>query len=727
MAVPQPAHPQLSGLTTRPLTAVAAHVRAIGGFLTRPAEIFRSYEAANLRADLIAGLTVTVIALPQALAYALIAELPAETGLYAAIVGVIVAALWGSSRQLNTGPTNTASLLILATLILVATPGTPEYLAAAGLLALMVGVFRLAMGLARLGVLVNFVSDSVVVGFTAGAGVLIFFNQLRYLLRISIPSSPALIDTVVGLSVNLEQVHWLSLLAGGATLLVLIVVRRFSPSLPGPLIAMSGAAAAVWALGLDGQGVRVVGQLPQQLPPFALPPVLDVALIGQLSTGALAVSAIGLVEAMSIARSLAAQTGQRLDTNQEFVGQGLANIACGLFSGYPVNGSFTRSAVNAQAGGRTALAGVFSGLMALIVVLALAPLAAYIPLAALAAVVIVSAVGLIDRREMARIWRSNFGDRLIMAVTLLATLLLPLQFAVLTGILMSLAYYLLQTSTPRVRPVLPDETFSRIDHFPERPDCPQMGLVEILGDLYFGAVHHVDESIRRHLERNPTQRFLLLRMNGVQHLDISGIHALEGIVRLYRERGGDVFISRFREPVYDIMRSTGFDDKLGADHFLTGDRDAIGHLFHKVLDPAVCIYECPIRAFKECQNLPKRLDAGDVELPPPLDDPSRYVTPKELWDAVRGENPPLVVDVREPREYRQSHVPEALSIPLLSLASGAESIPKGRPVVLVCRSGRRSSRALALLRQRGYRNVLALRGGLLAWEAANLLEAVEVG
>ena len=706
---------------------LAAQLQRTSGFLLRPWAILRAYDPADLWPDFIAGLTVTVIALPQAMAYALISELPAETGLYAAIVGAVVGGLWGSSNQLATGPTNTTSLLILSTLLVVAVPGTPDYVAAAALLALMVGSLRLVMGLARLGVLVNFVSDSVIVGFTAGAGLLILVNQIRNLLRLDLPSAPGLDETLRLIAGGVGGAHLPSAGLSAAVIGLLVILRRVNRRLPGPLIAMAGAALAVWALGLEQQGVKVVGVLPRQFPPLAVPPFYNLDLIGELSPGALAIAAIGLVEALSITRSLAARTGQRLDSNQEFVGQGLANIACGLFSGYPVCGSFTRSAVNTEAGARTAVAGAFSGLLALAVVLLLAPLAAYIPLTALAGVVAVSAAGLIDRREMARIWRSHRGDRWIMVTTLLATLFLPLQFAVLTGILMSLAFYLLQTSTPRVRTVLPDDRFLHLEHQPHKPNCPQLGIVEVQGDLYFGAAHHVDEYLRRNMDQHPEQRFLLLRLNGVQHLDISGIHALEGIVRLYRQRGGDVFLTRYRETVLEVMTSSRFLDYLGRDRCLPADGDALGRLFYQVLDPAVCIYECPVRAFKECQNLPKQLLPLEVRLPArPAEDPRLYVEPHQVWEALHGASPPLIVDVRERREYGQGHIPDALCVPLPGLLAGAEPIPRGRPIVFVCRSGRRAARAVGHFRQLGYAEVSALRGGMLAWEAAHLLEAVDV-
>ncbi len=735
--------------TPRPaLAPLLGQMRAIPAFFARPAAILRAYRpATDLRPDLLAGLTVALVIVPQAIAYALIAELPPQTGLYAAIAGAIVGALWGSSNHLQTGPTNAASLLVLSVLLPLAAPGTPEYLAAAALLTLMVGVFRAGMGLARLGMLVNFVSDSVIVGFTAGAGALIGVNQLRHLLRLPFPSDPDLVDTIADTLRTLGQTHWPSLLLGLITLGIVWGFQWINRTrrsgqlpLPGPLIALVAASGLGVLMELSGWSVKVIGAIPRTLPPLAHIPLTDLRLIGDLSTGALAISAIGLVEAMSIARSLAGQTRQRLDSNQEFVGQGLANIASALFSGYTCSGSFTRSAVNFKAGGRTPLASAFSGGFTLLAMLVFAPLAAYIPMSALAGVLIITAIGLIDRREMARIWASAGSDRIIMVVTLLATLFLPLQFAVLTGIMMSLAYYVLKTSTPRVRTVLPDERFEHLTHQPDKPACPQLGIIEILGDLYFGAVHHVEEYIERNLTENPSQRFLLLRMQSVEQIDISGIHALENVLRMYRERGGDLFLTRVRAPVAVVMRASGFEHRLGADHFLPQD-GAVSHLFYRELDPALCIYECPVRAFRECQNLPKsplagEQDAAALRLPPVSKEVEAalvFLGPEAVWDALHTPVPPLVVDVREAREFRRGHVPGARPRPLSELLielnhndlAGLPSADPERLIVFVCRGGRRSSRVAALLLARGAHHIAVLRGGMLAWEAAKLLEAVD--
>jgi SulP family sulfate permease len=698
---------------------------AIPNLFVKPVSQFRGYELSSLRPDLVAGLTVAVILLPQAIAYALIAELPPQTGLYAAIVAAVVGALWGSSNHLQTGPTNAISLLILATLVTVATPGTAEYVVIAGLMAVLVGVIQLVLGLVRLGVLVNFVSHSVIVGFSAGAGVLIAVKQLRHLLGLEF-SSHGLVETVRGVLTHLPESHIPTMALGLGTMLLIVLLRLLNPKLPGPLIAMVVAAAAVGMAGLEQQGVVVIGELPRGLPPITDFSVLDVQRIGQLAPGALAIAAIGLVEAMSIARSIAGHSNQRLDSNQEFVGQGLANIATGLLSGYPGSGSFTRSAVSFDAGARTRLASAFSGLFVLIAMLAFAPLAAYVPRTALSGVLILTAYSMIDRKEIARIWRGARADAAIMIITFLATLFLHLEFAVLGGILLSFAIYIIRTSVPRVFPVLPDEEFRHFVHQAQKPPCPQLAILDILGDLYFGAVSHVEKAIGQHLAANPHQRTLLLRMYSVQQCDFSGIHALESVVRSVRERGGDVFLVRVREPVLDLMKTTGFCDYLGGDRFLEED-EAVSHLFYKVLDPAICIYECDVRAFKECQNLPKQTYPPEIPLHTDIPAGSvAQVSPRDLWQHLRSESPPLVVDVRERREFERCHIPHAQLMPLPRLLCEGQDLPRGQSLVFVCRGGRRSLRAAYMVQKQGYEDVAVLQGGMAAWEAANLLAAVDV-
>jgi len=528
-------------------------------FFLEPVRLFKTYDIRdNLRPDLIAGLTVAVILLPQAIAFALIAELPPEMGLYAAVVAAVVGALWGSSNQVHTGPTNALSLLVLSVLLTIAEPGTQEFIIAAGVMAVLVGLFQLLMGLARLGMLVNFVSHSVVVGFTAGAGVLIMIKQLKPLMGVQF-TSHTIFENLEGLVTHLPDINWPTFLLGVGTMVLIVVLRKIKRNLPAPLISMVVASALVFFLNLDEKGVATIGELAASLPPVADLPLFDLQYITRLSTGVLAIGAIALVETTAIARSIASQTGQRLASSQEFVGQGLANIAVGFLSGYPVAGSFSRSAVNYKAGAQSRMAAIFSGGFLLISLFALAPLAVYLPVTALAGVLIVIAYGMIDKAEMARIWRGSRSDAVIMLATFLGTLFLHIEFAVLLGILLSFANYIKNASMPSVFAVVPDPEFKHFVRQESVQDsCPQLGILKISGDLYFGAVTHIGDAIWEYMRIHPRQRFLLLRLHGVNQCDLYGVRMLEEIMMSLRERGGDLYLMRVEESVVEFMQENGF-------------------------------------------------------------------------------------------------------------------------------------------------------------------------
>jgi len=699
-------------------------LKQIALYLAEPVRFFATYDRKQLQPDLMAGITVAVILLPQAIAFALIVELPAQMGLYAAVLGGVVGALWGSSNQAHTGPTNAISLLVLSALSISAEPGSPEFIVAAGLMAVMVGGFQLFMGMARLGVLVNFVSHSVIVGFASGAGVLIVVKQLRHFLGLQFEGT-TLVETLHAIATNVTDTHFMTLSIGILTVGVILAARRISSRLPSTLLGLGISSLVVFLLGMDERGVAVIGRLPSSLPPLADLPLFDLDLIATLSAGALAVGAIGLVETTAISRSIATKTGQRLDSNQEFIGQGLANLVVGLFSGYPCAGSFSRSAVNFKAGARTRMSAIFSGFFVLLAMLVLAPLAAYISRAALAGVLILTAIGMLNYKEISRIVKGVRGDAAILMVTFLGTLFLHIEFAVLAGILLSFALYIMNTSVPRVAMLAPDDKFKRLIHRTDKPACPQLGILDIQGDLYFGAVSHVEKAVDQYMVRHPDQRFLLMRTRSVNQCDFSGIHALESILQTYRDKGGDLYMIGVQPSVKSRMESTGFARQLGRDHLLEGE-GAIPFLFQKVLDPAVCIYECPVRAFRECQNLPKR--QFPVEIPLHIHVPAdrvKSLTAQELWKLLRGASPPLVVDVREPREFQQGHVPEARLIPLPELLPEVSALPKSQKVVFICRGGRRSTRAAFFAQTQGLEDTVVLQGGMLAWQSAGLLEAIE--
>ena len=437
-------------------------------------------------------------------------------------------------------------------------------------------------------------------------------------------------------------------------------------------------------------------------------------------------TAIGLVEAVAIARSVASQSGQRLDSNQEFVGQGLASIATGFLSGYAVSGSFTRTTVNYNSGGRTQLASVFSGMWLMLAVLLLAPLTAYLPRSALAGVLLMTAWGMIDRGEMRRILRSSKGDSSILIATFAATLMLPLEFAVLAGMLVSFARYLIKSSTPGVHPVVPDENFRHFIRAREATVCPQLGVIEIEGSLYFGAVHHVEEALRANQDTHPSQQYLLLRMHMVDHCDVSGIHMLESVVKRYRKRGGDVFLEGIRPAVRHMVGLYGFDRMIGAENILDID-NAISHLFHKVLHPGFCIYSCKERVFGECQALPKYTDQPQLPgvaeiMPHVIEELAPSQVKKMMDDEATGV---VVIDVGEPAEYRNWHIHRSFSLPLRRLSAEGTGLPKESPVIFVSRIGRRGSLAVHIMQDLGYTETFNLKGGMLAWEAAGFPIAVE--
>ncbi|MGD8394847.1 MAG: SulP family inorganic anion transporter [Candidatus Eiseniibacteriota bacterium] len=706
--------------------------------LLQPVTILREYRRADLPADLLAGMTVAMVALPQAVAYAAIANLPPHYGLYSAIVAGSVGALWGSSRHLSTGPTNAASILVLSILAPIVALDSSAFLVAASILAVLVGGFRLLFGLARLGVLVNFVSRAVLLGFMAGAGVLIALNQLAPLLGIDRRPSTDPFTTVIGLWRRLGEAQPAAILFGVGAIVVTVAINRFSRKLPGSLIALvlatalvgwlggAGAASAPGGGAVIGKGlarIAVIGEIPGAIPhPIDLGQAwafLEGGTARQLFTGALAVALLGLVEAVSIARTLARETGQRLDVNQEFVGQGLASIAAGFLNGYACSGSFTRSAINYQSGARTQMSSVFTGLIILGGSLLAAPHLALLPRASVAGVIMLVANGMIDRAGIRRMLRTSREESAVMGITFAATLLFPLEFAVLSGVIFSLATYLYHASTPRVFPVVPDPTFRHlVEAGPESASCPQLAIMSIRGSLFFGATQHVEDRLLEHLAGHPDQHLLLLRMHGVDQCDFTGIECLETVVHAYREQEGDVYLVQVRPAVREIMQQSGFERFLGEDHFLDQE-EAIDFLFEQRIDPARCWHDCTVRVFAECQALPKHLT--DLDLPPdrhqPIE-PWRALNVDEVETLVERDAA-CIVDVRQPEEFRTGHLHGARSVPLQHIMRGVDGLPGDRPILLVCRTGRRSRRALRILREFGFQDIRYLKGGILSWKAAD--------
>ena len=560
----------------------------------------------TLRADLLAGITGAVIVLPQGVAFAVIAGLPPEYGLYSAIVPAIVAALFGSSYHLISGPTTAISIVIFTTVSPHADPGSIQYIEMVLTLTFLAGLFQLALGLARLGVLVNFVSHSVVVGFTAGAAILIGTSQLANFVGVAGSKKHSFIHVWADLFGSLPHANPVVIIIAAATLVAAVLFRRFLPRWPGMLFAM--VIGSVLAIIVNGKehGVRLVGSLPAHLPPLSAPD-LSTASVRDLAPAALAVAMLGLAEAVSIARAVATRSHQRIDSNQEFVGQGLSNIIGSFFSSYAASGSFTRTGVNYDAGARTPLAAVFAALALTLILLLIAPLTAWLPIPSMAGVLLVVAWGLIDFHHIRTITRTSRPEAGVLAVTFLATLFVELEFAIYVGVILSLLLYLSRTSRPNVITLVPDpdsgrKGFVNIRKKPS-PECPQLKIARIDGSLFFGAVDHIAEELTAITKQNPEQAHILVVGGGINFIDVAGCEMLANESRKLRLNGRQLYLCSLKGEVVSVLERGGYLSRIGSEYFYRSKSEAVKKLLHTRLDPERCRV-CAVRIFNECAKMP---------------------------------------------------------------------------------------------------------------------------
>ncbi len=559
----------------------------------------------SLRADLIAGITGAVIVLPQGVAFAIIAGLPPEYGLYSAIIPAIIAALFGSSRHLISGPTTAISIVIFTTLSPLAAPSSTEYIQMALTLTFIAGFFQMALGLARLGALVNFVSHSVVVGFTAGASILIATSQLSNILGIAAPKTHSFIHVWADILSNLSATNLYALAIGLTTLIIAITFKITRPRWPGMLLAM--IAGSVMALFMNGSehGIRLVGSLPAHLPPLSHPD-LTTASVRRLAPPALAVAMLGLAEAVSIARSIATKSEQRIDSNQEFIGQGLSNIIGSFFSSYASSGSFTRTGVNYESGAQTPLAAVFAAITLTGVLLLIAPLTAYLPIAAMAGILFLVAYSLIDTHHIASIVKTSKPEAGILIATFLATLFVELEFAIYVGVILSLLLYLNRTSHPAFVTLAPDpdtkkKTLTNVQK-KTLPECPQLKIIRIDGSLFFGAVNHVAEQLEEITKKYPEQAHILIVGGGINFIDVAGCQTLNQEAHRLRVNGRQLYLCSLKGEVIDVMKRGGCNKSIGEENVFHTKVEAIKNIVPK-LDPERCRL-CTVRIFKECAQMP---------------------------------------------------------------------------------------------------------------------------
>jgi SulP family sulfate permease len=532
----------------------------------------RRYGFGEARADFVAGLTVAAIAVPQAMAYAMVAGLPVEYGLYTAIVMTAVGAIFDSSRQLINGPTNAISIAVLSA---VASVSTEDRVSSVILLAFLVGVIQLAITLLRLGDLTRYISHSVIIGFTVGAGALLVLDQLKNLLGMK----------GVG-NVHDHFLHrfWRTLVEGGGlqaetasigigTIGLVIALRWLKrrlawPLLPDLLIVVCAMAGLVAWLGLDRDSVAVVGEIPGMLPAFQVPD-LDAARMRELSTGALAIAVLGLLEAVAMAKAIAAQTGQKLDMNQQCLSEGLANFTGSFFQCMPGSGSLTRSAINQQAGAASQWSGVFSAVAVAGIMMVIAPYARYLPRAALAGILMISAYKMIDWRALAYHVRATRFDTAIVAVTAVSAIAISIEFCVLMGVFMS---FLL--AVPRAGRMLLTEFVVTKDggvheRLPEDVPCPRILIFGLEGELFFGA----SSALERHLAEiegrvGEETRVVVLRMKRAHNPDAVATTLLEGFLARMKLRGVHVLMCGVRPHLHEVLERTGTAARIGERIFL---------------------------------------------------------------------------------------------------------------------------------------------------------------
>ncbi len=685
-------------------------------------------KAETLKLDFIAGLTVALVLIPQSMAYAQLAGMPAYYGLYAAFLPVAVAAMWGSSHQLGTGPVAVVSLLTASSLSVFAAPGSPDFIALAILLALLVGIVQCLLGVFKLGVVVNFLSHPVIVGFTNAAAIIIALSQVSKLFGVPMGRSEHFMLDMWGVFKQLGDTHFPTLLMGLGAILIMWAIRKYRPKWPGVLIAVVITTVVSWAIGFEknadgrleqvrdpqlralvlavdeggrrvdalaqslaakqdalsaaqkraadsaellrleaevglarlaakqaeeklnelvqqlrqipvvreaghkgetvavyiagrapagvkledatyrirkvakGQfklvgGGEVVGAIPEGLPSLSLPQ-FDLDKARALLSTAFVISLVGFMEAISIAKAMAAKTKQRLDPNQELIGQGLANVVGSLSQSFPVSGSFSRSAVNLNAGAVTGMSSVFTALIVLVTLLLLTPLLYHLPQAVLAAIIIMAVVGLVNVQAIKHAWQAHRHDGAAAVVTFFATLAFAphLDVGIMVGAGLAIVLFLLRTMMPRVALLgrYSDGTLRDLKVHPHLATSKHVMAMRFDGSLYFANVSFFEDAVLEALASHPQAKFVLIVGDGINQLDASGEAVVHHLVERLRESGVELVFSGLKKQVLDVMRSTGLIDLVGQHNIFATENQALAAIYERLGEEAADDLLCPV-------------------------------------------------------------------------------------------------------------------------------------
>lgn len=551
-----------------------------------------NYRRADLSGDLGAGLTTAVMLIPQAMAYAMLAGLPPIHGLYAATLPLLAYAVFGSSRQLAIGPVAMDSLLVAVGVGALARAGTPTYVAYAILLAAMVGVIQLGMGLARLGFLVNFLSRPVISGFTSAAALIIGISQLPHLLGIELERSSQVHEIVIAAARRIAETSLPTLGIGLGSVIALLVLARLRPKFPRALAVVVVGTLLVWALGLDARGVAIVGEVPRGLPRPALP-VFDLGIMRELLPTALAVALVSFMEAISVAKAVVGKYTDpdakgpkpRVEANRELIGLGAANLLGSLVRGYPVAGGLSRTAVNAQAGARTQLAGVVTAGVVVLTLVLLTPLFHYLPKATLAAIIMTAVFSLVDVAMVRKLWTLERVELAILILTFAATLAVGIVQGLAVGVGASVLIFVIRQTRPHTAILgrLPGTTtYRNVARFPEAVTCPEVIAIRVDSQFYFGNVDFLERMVDRVLDeaqaRGETTRALILDASAINRLDSSADAALHELDLGLRARGIELHFAGVKGPVRDMMRRSGLSEQLGPARLWATVHEAMTHV-----------------------------------------------------------------------------------------------------------------------------------------------------
>lgn len=539
--------------------------------MTRLLSIFRKYSRYQLRADLTAGLTVAMVAIPQSMVYAAIAGVNPVYGLFTAVIPAIIGALFGSYPYLVTGPTNPTALVTASVLMIFA--GQTNYLEYVLALAIIAGLFKLIFGLFKLGSITKYISNSVLVGFLTAAGVFIIAGQLPNLMGITLTASGEIWETIPNLFDHLSETNIRSLIISLSSMALLILIRRINRKLPASLITIILATGFVYLLSWDDLGVRLVNDigLPEHVKMgFHMPEVSWQELLSLVHSGA-AVALFGLMETVSISKAMSQMSNERIDASREMVGQGLASIIGGFFLCMPSSGSSSRTVINVVNGAKTRVSSIISGLGVLVFLLLFTGLIGYIPIPTLAAVVVISSAGLINIHLIELTWQSKLQSRIVMVLTFISTLVLPLEYAIYLGILSTILIFLGESSHVKLNYIIEGEDSQFIELPMEgiEEHNPQIAIVNVEGDLYFAAVEDLQEQIEKVLETD--LKVLILRFRRAHLLASTGIMALDQIIHAAREKGIQILFCGIQDDIQESLNIAGVSEIIGNSRIFPAD------------------------------------------------------------------------------------------------------------------------------------------------------------